>query len=194
MSENLKETFGRVNEVKSERTDSTDFQSALQTNKNSSSDKVKITPEALANGDVLCALIVRFLKKRTEENMMAVLFCLRDSNVFMPAEVTIGGKEIDKSMPIYPAVQNISIKPQLMKAADGNYYIPLFSREINAKAGELKKANLVNIPYMKCIDILENTKICTRFVIDPYLYNFVLTENVVNISKNLPSRLESQNN
>ena len=123
---------------------------------------------------------------------MSVLFCLRDSNVFMPAEVTIGGKEIDKSMPIYPAVQNISIKPQLMKAADGNYYIPLFSREINAKAGELKKANLVNLPYTKCIDILENAEKCSRFVIDPYLYNFVLTENVIDISKHLPSRLENQ--
>ena len=193
MSEN-KETFGRENEVMSKTTDSTHFSSASPTNKNLSSDNVKITPEALANGDVLCALIVRFLKNRTEENMMSVLFCLRDSNVFMPADVTIGGKEIDKSLPIYPTVQNISVKPQLMKAADGNYYIPRFSREINAKAGELKKANLVNLPYMKCIDILENTKMCKRFVIDPYLYNFVLTENAIDISKKLRSRLENQNN
>lgn len=161
-------------------------------NKNSSSENIKITPEALANGDVLCALIVRFLKNRTEENMMSVLFCLRDSHVFMPAEITIGGNKIDTSQPIYPAVQNVVIKPQLMKAADGNNYIPLFSREINAKAGELKKANLVNLPYIKCVDILEEAENCSRFVIDPFLYNFVLTENAVDISKHLPSRLDSQ--
>ena len=166
----------------------------MSNDSNKNLNNVKITPEALANGDVLCALVVRFLKNRTRENMMSVLFCLRDSNVFMPAEITIGGNKIDASKPIYPAVQNVVIKPRLMKAADGNYYIPLFSREINAKAGELKKANLVNLPYMKCIDILENTKMCKRFVIDPYLYNFVLTENAIDISKKLRSRLENQNN
>ncbi|MBQ3693055.1 MAG: SseB family protein [Clostridia bacterium] len=160
-------------------------------NKISSSDNVKITPEALANGDVLCALIVRFLKNRTQENMMSVLFCLRDSYIFMPADVTVGGKPVDTNQPIYPTVQNVTIKPRLMKATDGNYYIPLFSREINAKAGELKNANLVNLPYVKCIDILEKAENCNRFVIDPFLYNFVLTENAVDISKNLPSRLDN---
>lgn len=164
----------------------------MSNNSNKNSDNVKITPEALANGDVLCALIVRFIKNRTQENMMSVLFCLRDSNVFMPAEVTIGGNKIDTSQPIYPAVQNVVIKPKLMKAADGFNYVPLFSREINAKAGELKKADLVNLPYLKCVEILEGIENCGRFVIDPYLYNFVLTENAVDISKQLPSRLDSR--
>ena len=161
--------------------------------KNSSSKNIKITPEALKNGDVLCALIVRFLKKRSKENMMSVLSCLRDSNVFMPAEVAVGGgKELIPTQILYPAVQNIVIKPQLMKAGDGKNYLPLFSREINAKAGQLKNFQLVNLPYFKCIDMLEGIEGCDRFVIDPFLYNFVLTEDLIDISKQLPSRLDSK--
>lgn len=163
-------------------------------NKNSISDNIKITPEALKNGDVLCALIVRFLRNRSEKNMMSVLYCLRDSNVFMPADVTVGGKGVIPDQPIYPAVQNIIIKPKIMKATDGQNYIPLFSREINAKAGQLKSASLVNLPYIKCIDMLAGINECTRFVIDPFLYNFVLTENLIDISKQLPSKLDAKSN
>ena len=82
----------------------------------------------------------------------------------------------------------------MMKAADGYNYVPLFSREINAKAGQLKDYSLVNLPYIKCIDMLAQLDNCSRFVIDPFLYNFVLTENLIDISKKLPSRLDSNNN
>ncbi len=162
--------------------------------KGSSSDNIKITAEALKNGDVLCALIVRFMKNRNEQSMMSVLYCLRDSNLFMPADVAVEGKGVIPNQPIYPAVQNIVIRPKMMKAADGYNYVPLFSREINAKAGQLKDYSLVNLPYIKCIDMLAQLDNCSRFVIDPFLYNFVLTENLIDISKKLPSRLDSNNN
>ena len=159
----------------------------------SSSDNFKVTAEALKNGDVLCALIVRFMKNRNEQNMISLLSCLRDSNVFMPGEVAVSGKGIIADQPIYPAVQNVVIKPKMMKAVDGYYYVPLFSREINAKAGKLKNFSLVNLPYLKCVDMLEQLDNCSRFVIDPFLYNFVLTENLIDISKQIPSRLDKNN-
>lgn len=160
-------------------------------NKISSSDNIKVTAEALKNGDVLCALIVRFQRNRTEANMMSVLHCLRDSNVFMPADVAVGGKGVIPNQPIYPAVQNVVLRPKLMKAADGRNYVPIFSRELNAKAGQLKNFSLVNLPYIKCVDMLSELDECSRFVVDPFLYNFVLTENLIDISKQLPSRLKN---
>lgn len=150
----------------------------------------KITPEALKNGDVLCALIIRFLNNRSEENLLSVLSCLRDSNVFMPAQVSVGGGKAIPNPVLFPTVQNVIVKPQLLKAKDGNVYIPLFSREINAKAGELKQATLVNLPYMNCVEMLSQTEDCGRFVIDPFLYNFVMDEKLIEVSRQIPSRLE----
>ena len=46
-------------------------------------EKITITPEMLRDGTVLCGLIIRFINNRTKENMLAVLSCLRDSNVFV---------------------------------------------------------------------------------------------------------------
>ena len=125
--------------------------------------------------------------------MITVLSCLRDSNVFMPAQVAVGNvKSEAPNSVIYPAVSNVVVKPQLMKAKDGNTYLPVFSREINAKAGLLKNSNLVNLPYMECVKMLGDIEDCAKIVVDPFLYNLVLDEDLIKISKEIPSRLEKE--
>ena len=156
-----------------------------------SNDKVKITAETLKNGDVLCALIVRFIHNRNEANMMSVLHCLRDSNVFMAADVAVSNEGGAPTEPIILVKRKVMIKPKMLVAADGYNYVPIFSREINSKAGLLKDAQLVNLPYLKCIEMLNEMDDCRRFVVDPFLYNFVLTENLIDISSKLPSKLDS---
>ncbi len=154
-------------------------------------EKIKITAEALKNGDVLCALIVRFIHNRNEANMMSVLHCLRDSNVFMAVDVAVSREGEAPSEPIVLVKRQLMVQPKILSAADGFNYVPLFSREINSKAGLLKNAQLVNLPYLKCIEMLRGMDNCSRFVVDPFLYNFVLTENLIDISSKLPSKLDS---
>jgi len=154
----------------------------------------KVTPEMLKNGDVLCGLIIRFLHNRTKENMFSLLSCLRDSNVFVPSTISadptmteVGGKGDNPIM--FPVKQSIKITPQVYKATDGNLYIPLYSRQVNVRPEYLKGASLVNMPYTECLKILKNAEGCSRFVLDPHLYNVVLDEDLVRISGQLPSRL-----
>lgn len=168
------------------------------TNGSNPSGNIKITPEMLKNGDVLAALILRFLNNRTKENMLSVLSCLRDGNVFLPAKVTMNGNDmkiggLGDNPVMFPVQHKITIKPQLYKATDGNVYIPLYSRKENARSEHLKGAALVNLPYLKCVEMLEENEACSRFVIDPHLYNIVLDEELVAISKKLPSRLSKPN-
>lgn len=168
---------------------------SASTNSSPSAKGFTVTPEMLANGDVLCGLAVRFVKNRNKENMFSLLSCLRDSNLFVPANVTtdtnnmeIGGKGANPVM--FPVKNTITVKPQLYKAADGHIYMPLYTRKENARAEHLKGASLVNMPYENCLELLAASEDCTRFVLDPHLYNIVLDEDLIRISQKLPSRLK----
>ena len=151
-----------------------------------------ITPEMLRDGTVLCGLIVRFINNRSNENMMAVLSCLRDSNVFVPCTVNEGGSSVEAMADnpvIFPAMQRLEIKPQLYRAKDGNAYLPFYSRRENARRQYLQGASLVNMPYLKAVEMLSSIEMCSRFVVDPHLYNVTLDEDLIKISTELPSRL-----
>lgn len=171
----------------------------VNNNKNKAQKNFKITPEMLKNGEVLNALVLRFLNNRNKENMFSLLSCLRDSNVFLAANVdalakdtVVGGKGDNPVM--FPVKQKITITPQIYKATDGKMYIPIFSRKENARQEHLKGASLVNLPFINCIAILKDYEDCSRFVLDPHLYNVVLDEDLIRITQKLPSRLGTQRN
>lgn len=163
-------------------------------NKNSN-EKFKVTPEMLKDGTVLCGLLLRFLHDQNQENMFTLLSCLRDSNVFVPCEVNLNGADMEiagDAPVIFPAKHKIQFKPQLYKATDGRVYMPFYTRQENAKPSELQGASLVNLPYEKLVEMLKDNDECSRFVIDPKLYNVVLDEELVRISMELPSRLSKR--
>lgn len=158
-------------------------------------DGVKITADTLKSGEVLAALILRFLNNRTKENLVSVLSCLRDSKVWLPADM-----EVDKAVipldesgdvpVILPTKQNVSVTPYTYKAKDGNYYMPIYSRRENVRKENVRDGcALLNIPYTECVKMLDQNESCSRFVLDPHLYNVVLTENMIDITKQMPSRL-----
>ncbi len=166
-----------------------------ENNKGSSAKGFTVTPEMLASGEVLCGFVIRFINNRTKENMFSLLSCLRDSNLFVPANVTANAENIDlegnKANPVmFPAKSSITIKPQYYKGADGFVYMPVYTRMENARQEYLKGASLVNMPYENCLELLKASEDCTRFVLDPHLYNVVLDEDLIRISQKLPSRLK----
>ena len=55
-----------------------------------------IKREALKGGGVLRALVAQFYADRTEQNLFAMLQCLRDSYVWIPYLVKIGDADIEK--------------------------------------------------------------------------------------------------
>ncbi|MBQ1388289.1 MAG: SseB family protein [Clostridia bacterium] len=156
--------------------------------------KIKITPEMLKDGTVLCGLVIRFINNRNHENMFALLSCLRDSNVFVPCEVNMDGRDLDiggkgDNPIIFPVHHKMQIKPQLYKATNGGVYMPFYTRQENAKPSELRGASLINLPYLQLVGMLHDNEACTGFVVDPKLYNVVLDQDAIRVSAELPSRL-----
>ncbi len=162
--------------------------------KSANNERIKITPEMLKDGTVLCGLVLRFINNRNQENMFSLLSCLRDSNVFVPCEVNMNGSDLEiggrgDNPVMFPVHHKMTIKPQLYKATNGNVYMPFYTRQENAKPSQLKDASLINLPYMQLVDMLHDNESCSGFVADPLLYNVVLDEDLVRISTELPSRL-----
>ena len=158
------------------------------------SEQVKITPEMLKDGTLLCGLVIRFINNRTKENMFSLLSCLRDSSVFVPAKINMDGRDMEiggngDNPVMFPVKHKVQFTPQLYKATDGNVYMPFYTRQENVKSQELAGASLVNLPYEKLVEMLGDNDECSRFVVDPKLYNVVLDEELIRISMELPSRL-----
>lgn len=146
------------------------------------------TAAALKDGTVLCGLILRFLNNKTNDNMGAVLACLRDSSVYIPCEVkadSSGTVTPRADLPIMPVRQQITIKPQLYKAKDGKVYMPFYTRRENARQSELQGASLVNLPYDKAVAMMRDNSAVGGFLVDPKLYNLVLTRELAEISMNI---------
>ena len=166
-------------------------------NRGDSPEHIEITPEMLKDGTVLCGLVLRFINNRTKENMFSLLSCLRDSNVFVPAEINMDGRDLEiggsgDNPVMFPVKHKIRFKPQLYRATDGNVYMPFYTRQENAKPRELSGASLVNLPYEQLVRMLGDNDECSRFVVDPKLYNVVLDEELIRISMELPSRLSKK--
>ncbi len=164
-------------------------------NNNQEIKRIKVTPEALKNGTVLCGLILRFLHNRTKENMFSVLSCLKDSAVWIPAKISMDGKDVDtlglnENGIMQPIKGRFTVRPQILKTKDGNIIMPIYSRRENIKGENIKGFSIANIPYDKCLEMLDGIENCDQIVVDPYLYNVVLDEDLIKISKRLPSRLQ----
>ena len=55
-----------------------------------------VNRETLANGNVLKALIVRYMNEKSERNYFAVLSCLRDSFIWIPGTVKMSDEDMEK--------------------------------------------------------------------------------------------------
>lgn len=166
--------------------------------KNTAPDRVQFAKEALKSGEVLSALVLRFLNNRNKENMLSLLSCLRDSSVWIPARIkTADGTDpqipkLADSTAIFPAKQSLIIKPQIYKASDGTLYMPIYSRRENMKKEYIQDFAAVNVPYFKCLQMLDGMQNCNRLVLDPHLYNVPIDESLIDITKKLPSRLPKE--
>lgn len=167
---------------------------ASHTEKENTTQTVKVTAEALKNGTVLCALILRFLNNRTKENMFSVLSCLKDSDVWIPAKISMNGQNVDTmglqdNGIMQPVKGSFTVRPQVLKTKDGEIIMPVYSRRENIKKENIPGFSIANLPYEKCVEMLSGIENCSKIVVDPYLYNVILDEDLIEISKKLPSQI-----
>ncbi len=77
---------------------------------------MKVTKQALASGAVLRELIRRYRENSTSENLANVLYCLRDSDVYIPANVIKNDNNGSE----------VSLQYPLLRSGEA-YYFPVFT-------------------------------------------------------------------
>ena len=150
---------------------------------------MKIMDDVFDNGGVLRSLIDVFNNKKDMDSIMMVFQCLRDSYVYVPCTVMIGGvamnclfedDEFDSDL-------EVVIKPDFLSTDDGVKYFPVFScsemipLEINAELCAIRKHFLDVIDWVECIRGVDH------IVVDAFTNAFVVKDSVYNIIKSLPS-------
>ncbi len=150
-------------------------------------DKAK---EALRNGEVLNVFAQRFSSDRTKENMIGVLSCLRDTFVFVPAKVKVDGIDpaelAAKGNPVMlPAKKAIAISPQILASSGGDRCIPIYSLKEHIQKDKLMGYSVINMPYVKVVEMMRSLGKCDKLVLDPFSYNIMLTEKLIDISLKL---------
>ncbi|MDD3164450.1 MAG: SseB family protein [Oscillospiraceae bacterium] len=138
-----------------------------------------ITAESLKSGLVLRALIHRYHETPTEQALVSVLGCLRDSVVWTP----IRGTE--------HTARGILPRPDLLRAEDGSYHLPVFSAPEELPEEYRDSFSLQSMPFLQCIQLQQGREDLGELIINPFTEALPLHRQILAIIPQLPSRLEN---
>lgn len=126
----------------------------------------------LENGDVLVALKSRFAEEKNQENLIALLKCMKDSKVIVPMRIEMSeedasrienatdGEEIETS-------DEIKMVPEILQAKEKRFF-PMFSQ-----IGQIPKEfgtshNLMSMPTSEALDMAHQIENLDGIVLDAF--------------------------
>ena len=126
----------------------------------------------LENGDVLVALKSRFAEEKNQENLIALLKCMKDSKVIVPMRIEMSeedaarienatdGEEIETR-------DEIKMVPEILQAKEKRFF-PMFSQ-----IGQIPKEfgtshNLMSIPTSEALDMAHQIENLDGIVLDAF--------------------------
>lgn len=126
----------------------------------------------LENGDVLVALKSRFAEEKNQENLIALLKCMKDSKVIVPMRIEMSeedaarienatdGEEIETR-------DEIKMVPEILQAKEKRFF-PMFSQ-----IGQIPKEfgtshNLMSMPTSEALDMAHQIEKLDGIVLDAF--------------------------
>lgn len=156
-----------------------------------------ITAESLADGSVLTLLIMRFNGMQTEENLMSVLQCLRDSHVWAPMSLLVKDDETNmlreaKEGDKFEKTEEVPMTPKLLTDDDGEFYLPVFSHPTRFRNEFGEDVSRVHIPFIQCVDMALALDNVQKINVNAFTDNLILPKELLEIIKDLPSSIVPQ--
>ncbi len=111
-----------------------------------------IDPAVLEDGSVLLDLKKAYLEDDSEENLYALLSCLRDSEVVVPVSSDAEGV----------------VAPDILQGPDRNLYFPVFSQEAQIPEDYDESSSGVRLPMLRCIRLAHESQGTTGLVLDAF--------------------------
>lgn len=155
---------------------------------------VFLNQEALMDGHVLRTFISQFLQQQSKENLFNILYCLRDSYVWIPATYNLTAEQEEQlhKMQQRTAGDNgdgIHFQPDILM--DGNSaFLPVFTSEDQMEQEYGREFTRIQKHFMEAMDIAESNPQLTGIVIDAFTEPFTVIRKNFNMIRTLPSSME----
>ena len=149
--------------------------------------------ETLKNGEVLKALIFRYLENQTEQNAYAVIRCLRDSEVVVPCLIEMSDRDKAKFESCtagdeISAEDDIKFIPDTLNNGEHNF-LPVFSN--TEEMGEYgKDFNSITYHFFAAIDSARQNDKLQGIVVNAFTTPFIVDKNLFDFIVKMPTNVE----
>lgn len=153
-----------------------------------------ITAEILEDGKILTALIARYSEESTRDNLISILRCLRDSQVWVPMNLNISDEDAEqfinsKKGDIVKSKDSIHLKPDILRTDDGTLFFPVFSQSEQMPYEYIQHFSTINLPFTQCVEMTEKMSDVDNIVVNAFTDRLLLDHQLQNIIRKLPSEL-----
>lgn len=155
----------------------------------------KIKAADLENGNTLVYLKLKFMQEPTQENLLPLLMCLRDSVVKVPfiAEMSEEDKKRVaecKEGETFCNKDEVRLTADILQAKDDNRYFPVFSQDEQMPEDYRKKFTVIPITALDALKMAHGDETVSGLVLDGFTFPFVVPFELGDYMATLPSRIE----
>ena len=157
-----------------------------------------ITQETLKNGKVLRALVHQFLAEQNQQNLLAILKCLRDSYVWIPCNVNISEADTEQFLnaqvgDTVTSAEDIRFTPDILQNGD-LFYFPVFSNCDQMGADYGNRFSKIEKHFFEAMSLANARENVEGIVLDAFTQPFIVKKDLFDIIGKLPSSLEIDEN
>lgn len=155
-----------------------------------------IDPKTLESGKVLLYLKHKFLEDQTEQALLSVLGCLRDSQVIVPVSMTMSEEDKEKLLSAkkgdkFSASDEIRLKPDILQRGE-QFFFPMFSNKEEMPQKYAANFSTINMSVLQCIQMAKTYEQVTGLVLDAFTDPLVLNYSLADLISELESRLRPE--
>ena len=157
-----------------------------------------ITQETLKNGKVLRALVHQFLAEQNQQNLLAILKCLRDSYVWIPCNVNISEADTEQFLnaqvgDTVTSAEDIRFTPDILQNGD-LFYFPVFSNCDQMGTDYVNHFSKIEKHFFEAMSLANARENVEGIVLDAFTQPFIVKKDLFDIIGKLPSSLEINEN
>ena len=156
----------------------------------------KVTDEMLADGRVLLHFKREYFKEQTDDNLIAVLICLRDCTLYVPLDMRMSNKDEEKFKTvkkgdIISCEDEVHLSPDIFKTEDGIKFFPVFSNPEQMPEDYRKCFSVMPFKIFECLDMAHKVDGVAGIVLDAMSEPLPLPFSIADVISELPSIIDS---
>lgn len=147
------------------------------------------------NKDALVYLLDKYIREQNRYNLGVLICCLSKAEVWVPMNLIIS--EEDKQGLINSKAGDIYSTEDIMRMIpdyltnDGKEYFPIFSKLEEVPEDYSKKVSWIQLPMMKCINMVKSKDNIEDMILNAYSHKFVISKEFIGAIETI-SKLEAE--